>query len=155
MSTPLTRFVLEDQLCFALQDAARAVVASYRAGLAELGLTYPQYTVMLVLWETEEISFGELCRRLSQDSATVSPVVKRLTAQGILEKRRRSDDERQVDVVLTDAGRALRDRVRAVQTGVERATGMTGPEIADLRSRLQDFTAAIRAAGADEHPESV
>ncbi|WAC54988.1 MarR family winged helix-turn-helix transcriptional regulator [Gordonia sp. SL306] len=103
----MTSVRLDDQLCFALYTASRAVIAAQRPGLRELGLTYPQYLAMLVLWEEDEISVGRLCRRLHLDSGTVSPLVRRLETLGYLTRRRSDDDERSVTVALTPDGIAL------------------------------------------------
>ncbi|GAA3688875.1 MarR family winged helix-turn-helix transcriptional regulator [Gordonia hankookensis] len=103
----MTSVRLDDQLCFALYTASRAVIAAQRPGLRELGLTYPQYLAMLVLWEEDEISIGRLCRRLHLDSGTVSPLVRRLETLGYLTRRRSDDDERSVTVALTPDGIAL------------------------------------------------
>src|SRR5687768_11933414 len=104
---PLGR--LEDQLCFALYAASRATTAAYRPYLDELGLTYPRYLVMLVLWEHDEVSIGELGRRLFLDSGTLSPLLKKLARDNLVTRCRDSDDERVVNVKLTPHGRALQD----------------------------------------------
>ncbi|MGC5258335.1 MarR family winged helix-turn-helix transcriptional regulator [Gordonia sp. DT218] len=103
----MTSVRLDDQLCFALYTASRAVIAAQRPGLRELGLTYPQYLAMLVLWEEDEISVGRLCQRLHLDSGTVSPLVRRLETLGHVTRRRSDDDERSVTVALTPEGVAL------------------------------------------------
>ena len=99
---------LENQLCFALVTAARNVVSIYRPILEPLGLTHPQYLVMLALWESSPRSLGELADELALEPATLSPLVKRLEAQGLVTRTRRAADERVLDLALTDAGRALR-----------------------------------------------
>ena len=108
---------LENQLCFAVVTAARNVVSIYRPVLEPLGLTHPQYLVMLALWEESPRSLGELAHELAMEPATLSPLVKRLESQGRVTRSRRSDDERVLEIALTDDGRALRaealDRARA------------------------------------------
>lgn len=101
---------LDRQVCFALYAASRAVTAAYRPLLEPLGLTYPQYLVMLVLWERGTLPVGDIGAALHLDSGTLSPLVKRLEAAGLVERRRSSDDERRVLVAPTAAGRELRER---------------------------------------------
>lgn len=101
---------LDDQLCFALYAASRAVIAAQRPGLRELGLTYPQYLVMMALWEQRSVPIGGLCERLHLDSGTVSPLVRRLESAGLVRRRRSPEDERSVIVELTDEGAAMSDR---------------------------------------------
>src|SRR3954469_24431887 len=96
---------LDKQLCFALYSASLAMTKLYKPMLAPLGLTYPQYLVMLVLWEADGLSVSQLGQRLSLDSGTLTPLLKRLEALGHVERRRASDDERRVDLFLTPAGR--------------------------------------------------
>ncbi len=140
-----TRLVLEEQLCFALHDASRAMTAAYRDGLTACGLTYPQYAVLLVLWEHDRLSLGEVGLRLQLDSATLSPLVKRLATRGLVERQRRIEDERVVDISCTPAGHALRERVGAVQAGVETATGLSASELRALRDDLHRLAARLRS----------
>src|ERR687886_2404539 len=105
---PAPSVELDDQLCFALYAASRAVTARYRPMLDEIGLTYPQYLVMMLLWEEDNQTVGQLGSRLALDSGTLSPLLKRLTAAGLVTRHRRADDERSVSVRLTEAGRSLR-----------------------------------------------
>ena len=109
MDVPFAQLQLDNQLCFALYDASRAVVRSYTPVLAELGLTYPQYLTMLVLWENDgPVSMGDLGSRLHLDSGTLTPLLKRLTQLGFVKRQRDSNDERRVLVSLTAQGDALR-----------------------------------------------
>ncbi|NWF28062.1 MarR family transcriptional regulator [Streptomyces sp. PKU-EA00015] len=128
--------LLDDQLCFALYAAQRAVTAAYRPLLAELGLTYPQYLAMLVLWERGEVPVKELAAALRLDYGTVSPLLKRLESAGLVRRERSAADERSVLLVLTDEGRALRERAERVPGQLMRSTGLEGPEIARLRAEL-------------------
>ena len=105
---PAPSVALDDQLCFALYAASRAVTARYRPMLDALGLTYPQYLVMMLLWESDHQTVGQLGSRLALDSGTLSPLLKRLTAAGLVTRHRRVEDERSVSIALTDEGRALR-----------------------------------------------
>ena len=130
---------LENQLCFALVTAARNVVAIYRPILEPLGLTHPQYLVMLALWERAPRALSDLAADLALDPATASPLVKRLEADGLVQRRRSADDERRLDIDLTDAGRLLRDRAVEVPTQVMTAVGMDIEQIAALRDGLQPF----------------
>lgn len=138
--------LLARQLCFALHDASRAMTAAYRRGLAEHGLTYPQYLVMLVLWEHGSVAMGRLCQQVHLDSATLSPVLKRMEADGLLERRRRVEDERTVQLTCTAAGLALREGVMAVQARVERATGLSHDDLAALRGDLVALADRLREA---------
>lgn len=130
---------LDNQLCFALVTAARNVVSVYRPILEPLGLTHPQYLVMLALWERAPLSLGELARALLLEPATASPLVKRLEAQGLVRRERRDADERRLDIRLTDAGAALRERALDVPGQVMARTGMSPDELAALRDALRDF----------------
>jgi DNA-binding MarR family transcriptional regulator len=105
---------LDEQLCFALYRASRAVVRAYADLLAPLGLTYPQYLTMLVLWETDGVPVKRLGERLVLDSATLTPLLKRLEQQGLVSRRRDADDERVVRIHLTPEGRALQEKARDV-----------------------------------------
>lgn len=130
---------LDNQLCFALVTAARNVVAIYRPILEPLGLTHPQYLVMLALWERAPRALGELADDLAMESATLSPLVKRLEAQGLVTRSRRAGDERVLDIALTRAGDALRERALDVPAAVMAATGMTEAQIVAVRDGLAPF----------------
>ena len=105
---------LSNQICFLIHRLDRAITARYRPLLGDLNLTYPQYLAMLVLWEQGELGVGELCAALDLDTGTVSPLLKRLEATGLIERARRRDDERAVTVRLTEAGKALEARAADV-----------------------------------------
>ena len=130
---------LENQLCFALVTAARNVVALYRPVLEPLGLTHPQYLVMLALWEESPRSLGELADELAMEPATLSPLVKRLEAQGRVSRGRSPGDERVLEIRLTDEGRALRRRALEVPTQIMERTGMDSEQLAALRDGLIPF----------------
>lgn len=130
---------LDNQLCFALVTAARNVVAIYRPILEPLGLTHPQYLVMLALWERAPRPLNDLAADLALEPATASPLVKRLEADGLVERRRSAQDERRLDITLTDDGRALRERALDVPRQVMAAVGMDLEQIAALRDGLSAF----------------
>lgn len=131
---------LENQLCFALVTAARNVVAIYRPLLEPLGLTHPQYLVMLALWEASPRALGELADELAMESATLSPLVKRLEAQGLVTRERSATDVRVLELGLTGAGRALRERALDVPEQVMAATGMSIAQITAVRDGLAPFS---------------
>ncbi|MFE3325946.1 MarR family winged helix-turn-helix transcriptional regulator [Streptomyces sp. NPDC059176] len=137
---------LDHQICFSLHAASRAFNGLYRAALKDLGLTYPQYLVMLVLWEHGELPVKTIGARLRLDSGTLSPLLKRLEALGCVERRRSHTDERSVTVRATDKGAALRDRARLVPRRIAAATGLSLQEIGDLQSRLASLTAKLDGA---------
>ena len=130
---------LENQLCFALVTAARNVVAIYRPILEPLGLTHPQYLVMLALWERNPRTLNDLAAELALEPATASPLVKRLEAEGLIARQRSSEDERRLDITLTPVGRALRARAIDVPRQVMAAVGMDVGEISALRDGLGPF----------------
>jgi DNA-binding MarR family transcriptional regulator len=120
---------LDDQLCFALYSASRAVTMVYRPLLEELNLTYPQYLVLMVLWEEEPCTVGRLGARLHLDSGTLSPLLKRLETTGYICRVRAADDERRVQITLTPAGRALEERAACIP---ERLVGDGDADASDL-----------------------
>jgi len=137
---PADLLKLDNQLCFALVTAARNVVAIYRPILEPLGLTHPQYLVMLALWEQSPRSLRELADELALDPATVSPLVKRLEAQGYVTRSRRDADERVLDLALTDSGRALRERALDVPRQVMETVGTDAASLVALRDALSPFS---------------
>ncbi|MDQ1084415.1 MULTISPECIES: MarR family winged helix-turn-helix transcriptional regulator [Microbacterium] len=141
MQDPLA---LENQVCFALVTAARNVVSIYRPVLEPLGLTHPQYLVMLALWEQSPRSLGALAAELAMEPATLSPLVKRLEAQGRVVRSRRADDERVLDIGLTDEGRALREAALAVPGQVMARVGVDEPALIALRDGLAPFAGSLR-----------
>ncbi|MGW6541272.1 MarR family winged helix-turn-helix transcriptional regulator [Streptomyces massasporeus] len=128
--------LLDEQLCFALYAAQRAVTAAYRLLLDELGLTYPQYLVLLVLWERGETTVKELAAALRLDYGTVSPLLKRLEAAGLVRRERSARDERSVLVAVTGRGEELRERAARVPGALLTATGFDGTEAGRLRAEL-------------------
>jgi DNA-binding MarR family transcriptional regulator len=136
---------LDEQLCFAVYSASRAITARYRPLLEALGLTYPQYLVMLVLWESGPVTVGQLGKRLRLDSGTLSPLLKRLETLGMVTRRRRVDDERSVEITLTGAGHRLRERASGIPSHICRATGLDLDEAADLVERLRTLADSVQA----------
>jgi DNA-binding MarR family transcriptional regulator len=128
---------LDDQLCFALYSASRAVTSAYRPVLAELELTYPQYLVMLAVWERGDVPMKELGEALGLNYGTLSPLLKRLESAGLLRRERETDDERLVTVAATERGRALRARAERVPKAMGRMYGLSAEEAAGLRDQLR------------------
>ncbi|THV32170.1 MarR family winged helix-turn-helix transcriptional regulator [Glycomyces paridis] len=136
---------LREQACFALYTASRAVIGLYRPLLDRLGLTYPQFLVLMALWESDGRTVTDLGDALQLDSGTVSPLLKRLEAAGFVERRRGSNgDERRVTVHLTESGAALESRGCEITQVVGGASGMSHDELIALRDKLNEFTQAIR-----------
>ncbi len=150
-----TEFCLQDQLCFAAHSMSRALTASYRVGLDEIGLTYSQYLVMLVLWEQSAVTMGTLCDELHSDSGTLSPLLQRLDQRGLVIRRRRVQDQRTLEIALTVEGRRLYDRARDVQAQVVLDTGLDPDELAGLRDELTRVTARLRARTAATDQQEV
>jgi MarR family transcriptional regulator, organic hydroperoxide resistance regulator len=138
---------LERQVCFALQIASRSVLAIYRPLLEAMGLTHPQYLVMLALWGASPLSVKEIGTLLQLDSATLSPLLKRLEASGYVTRTRSRDDERLVLVGLTDSGRRLRDDALSVPPTIVEKLGMEISELESLHGALTKLIAAARASG--------
>ena len=128
---------LDRQLCFALYSASLAMTKLYKPLLQPLGLTYPQYLVMLVLWESDGITVSDLGERLALDSGTLTPLLKRLEAAGLLSRVRDATDERRVLLTLSAAGRALKAQARAVPRAVASASGCALDDIQSLTTRLR------------------
>ncbi|MFG2885399.1 MarR family winged helix-turn-helix transcriptional regulator [Streptomyces sp. NPDC048297] len=143
---------LDNQICFSLNAASRAFNRVYRVVLKDLGLTYPQYLVMLVLWEQGDAPVKTLGERLRLDSGTLSPLVKRLETAGLVRRERSAQDERSVWVRLTDEGAALRGQALRVPRRIAAATGFDLTEITDLHNRLDRLTRSLDAASLDETP---
>lgn len=141
----MTRVRLDDQLCFALYSASRAVTAAYRPLLDELNLTYPQYLVLLVLWDEEPCTVGHLGDRLRLDSGTLSPLLKRLEAAGLVRRRRSPEDERRVTITLTPAGRALEQRAACIPDRLLGETDVEPTDLMALRDALNLISAELYA----------
>jgi DNA-binding MarR family transcriptional regulator len=122
------------------------MTAAYRPVLAEMHLTYPQYLVLLVLWEDGSVTVGRLGERLHLDSGTLSPLLKRLEANGFVRRERSLTDERLVEVTLTDAGRELESRAQCIPEQLFSATGMTEHDAAGLRDTVRQLNDALNAS---------
>jgi len=134
---------LDNQLCFALYACAREVTKLYRPLLDELGLTYTQYVTMLVLWEKDDIAVKTLGERLHLDSGTLTPLLKKLEASGLIRRERDREDERSVIVRLTEQGHSLRERASCIPSQVFQQTKLSPEQIAALREQLHELTAVI------------
>jgi len=136
---PVDWLQLDNQLCFALYSASLAMTRLYKPLLEPLGLTYPQYLALLVLWERDGLAVNELGERLFLDSGTLTPLLKRMEAAGWLSRQRASDDERRVLVSLTADGQALKRRAQSVPRALAAATGCSADELVALTQRLQQL----------------
>jgi DNA-binding MarR family transcriptional regulator len=137
---------LDRQVCFALSVAARNVVAIYRPVLEPLGLTHPQYLVMLALWQYGTLSVKDLSRLLQLDPGTLSPLLKRLEAAGLLRRERDLKDQRNLALALTDKGKALREQAEKIPAGIVERLGMPIDELVSLHGVLTQVIAASQRA---------
>lgn len=137
---------LENQVCFALAVASRSVNAVYRPLLEPLGLTHPQYLVLLALWDHSPRSLRELSTELQLEPATLSPLIKRLEAAGLVSRERSTSDERMLEITLTEAGLAFRGEAESVPPQVIERLGMPAEELHALRDSLWRIIQAARAA---------
>jgi MarR family transcriptional regulator, organic hydroperoxide resistance regulator len=147
MNDPLA---LERQVCFALVVASRSVLSVYRPLLEPMGLTHPQYLVMLALWGASPLSVREIGSLLQLDSPTLSPLLKRLEAAGLVTRTRSRDDERQVNIALTPKGQDLRSDAVKIPPAIVAQLGLGLPELEALHGALTKVIAAARGAGAPE-----
>jgi DNA-binding MarR family transcriptional regulator len=137
---------LDQQLCFALYSSSLAMTKLYKSLLAPLGLTYPQYLALLVLWERDGLAVGELGERLFLDSGTLTPLLKRMEGAGWIRRERAADDERRVIVTLTPDGRALRQKARRIPVQLSEAVRCDAQELASLVQRLQQLRTQLQGA---------
>lgn len=137
---------LDNQLCFALYAASRAMTGLYRELLEDMELTYPQYLVMLVLWERGALTVKELSRALHLDSGTLSPLLRRLEGAGLLTRQRSAADERVVEVSLTDRGGELRAEARGIPDRLLCATDLPRERVQELRDLLGQLTRSVESA---------
>jgi MarR family transcriptional regulator, organic hydroperoxide resistance regulator len=134
---------LDQQLCFALYATSMAIQRTYKPMLDALGITYPQYLVLETLWEADGRSVGAIAERLALESSTVTPLVKRLEAAGLVTRARNPADERQVQVTLTAAGRATRDECGCLGAALVERSGMTPGHLAALTGEIQALRDAL------------
>ncbi len=151
-AVPEDPLALERQVCFALSIAARSVLSIYRPILEPMGLTHPQYLVMLALWGQSPLAVKELIEMLQLDGPTLSPMLKRLEAAELVTRTRDPQDERQLRVDLTDRGRALREQALNVPPTVVSKLGMSLGELAELHRGLTELNGAARRAGVQPLP---
>jgi DNA-binding MarR family transcriptional regulator len=144
---PTPQLKLDAQLCFALYSTMHGVAKVYRRLLRDLDLTYPQYLVLLVLWEKDEINVSEICQRLQLETTTLTPLLKRLEGRGLIRRTRSAEDERQVIVTLTAEGRALRATAAGIPDCIAAAAALPREDLADLRGRLTRLRDNLTAAG--------
>jgi len=138
-------FKLENQLCFALYEASRATIDVYRPLLDKLGITYPQYLVLLILWERGTSSVKEIGKLLHLDSGTLSPLLKRLEATGFIKRQRRVKDERVVDISLTTEGSSLQQRAATIPEKLVCELQLTFDDHSELLTRLKKLTAQLHS----------
>ena len=143
-STPNSMLHLDQQMCFALYSANLALHKVYRKLLGQLDLTYPQYLVMLVLWQRDEVTVSEIGDKMFLDSATLTPLLKRLETAGFLLRRRAKADERQVIITLTDTGRQLRDKAKEIPEAIVCATECELSEMVTLKQQLESLRANLK-----------
>ncbi|UJF34665.1 MarR family winged helix-turn-helix transcriptional regulator [Paenibacillus hexagrammi] len=134
---------LENQLCFSLYASSRAITRLYRPMLDELGLTYPQYLVMLVLWDQKESTVKDLSEKLDLDSGTLTPMLKRMEAQQLIVRQRSREDERVVDITITDTGMDLYDKALCIPQTLLASSQMTPEEIVQFNRLLKQFLKSV------------
>ena len=137
---------LAEQLCFDLYAASRAVTAAYRPALTELGITYPQYLVLIALWEHESLTVRDLGEQLRLDHGTLTPLLKRMESSGLVERRRDNADERFVVVSLADRGESLRQHAEQIQCDMKDQLGLDPQAFEDLQATLRLLTARVSPA---------
>lgn len=134
---------LDDQLCFDLYAASRAVTNAYRPVLSKLGLTYPQFLVLIVLWDGDTRTVRELADALRLDHGTLTPLLRRMEASGLVTRRRASGDERFVEIALTSSGDALRIHATKIHRDMKEALGLDAAQIAALQTTLRELSASV------------
>ena len=141
--------LLGNQLCFAIYSTAHAFNRVYKPLLDRLGLTYPQYLVMLVLWERDGLPLRDIGERLFLDSGTLTPLLKRLEAAELIKRTRNTEDERQVLIALTSRGQALREKARTVPQAILAASACSVPELAAMKNELIALRDRLNSAFAE------
>ena len=143
MTNPADYLKLDKQLCFALYSTSLAMTKLYKPLLEKLGLTYPQYIVMCILWERDGLALKDIAEQLHIDSGALTPVIKRLEAQGLLQRQRQVDNERTLEIALTQEGRALREQAGEIPFQIGMACATSEDEIHQLRDQLQRLRANL------------
>lgn len=145
---------LDHQLCFALYAATHSLTRAYRVSLEKLGITYTQYLVLLVLWEQDGIGVGKIAQRLELDSATLTPMLKRLEVAGFVTRLRNTKDERIVEIKLTAAGNQLQQELAEVQHGVACQTGLSENDFNQLKDSLHRLVETMSNCEIQSKPKS-
>ncbi len=143
---------LGDQLCYSIYSASMAIQRVYKPLLDDLGLTYPQYLVLNVLWREDRQTVGRIAEQLALEPSTLTPLLKRLEAAGFVRRTRNPDNERQVLITLTDEGLALSARAACLGTSLVPASGQTPEELGALNQKIREFRDAIYAQAGEWHP---
>ncbi|PRX11819.1 MarR family winged helix-turn-helix transcriptional regulator [Martelella mediterranea] len=141
---------IDNQLCFAVYATEHAFARAYKPLLSQLGLTYPQYLVMMALWEHRTLSVNAIGARLGLDSGTLSPLLKRLETTGYIARRRAQDDERRVEITLTPRGREIKSDAETIARSIAAKTGCTAEEARDLHARLNTLRQNLLAAEGEQ-----
>ena len=144
-SSAASALMLDSQLCFALYSASLTMTKVYKPWLTQNGLTYPQYVTLLALWEQDGLTVGELGEKLFLDSGTLTPLLKRMQAAGLVERERSSEDERVVRITLTAKGSALYDAAADINAAIACSTGCNPGERRSLTQNLQQLRASLAA----------
>ncbi|WP_394182941.1 MarR family winged helix-turn-helix transcriptional regulator [Marinomonas posidonica] len=140
---PNDPLLLDNQLCFALYSTSLAMTQFYKEPLAKIGLTYPQYTIMLILWEQDGVSLKHIAQSLGQKSGALTPVIKRMEGDGLVQRLRGVEDDRSLSIALTEKGRALREQGLEVNRCVAEACGIEMQEVVALRDQLNRLKAKL------------
>lgn len=141
-----TELLLENQLCFALHSTSLMMTKVYKPLLRKLGLTYPQYLAMLVLWESDGVTVGEMSKRLLTDSGSLTPLLKRLEGEGLLKRSRRPTDERVVELRLTPAGRDMQEKARDVPACIVESSNQSVQRLMALKDELVELRNSLQKA---------
>lgn len=136
---------LENQLCFSLYASSRAITRMYRPFLESLGITYPQYLVLLVLWDQKESTVKELSEKLDLDSGTLTPMLKRMEGQQLVQRKRSSEDERVVNIQITEAGLALYEKALCIPQSLLASSGLSPEEIYTFNEQLKRIISSVNA----------
>jgi len=151
--TNFSNLLLKNQLCFALYSATNAVTRYYRFYLKEFGITYPQYLVMLVIWENENVTASQIAVKLNLDNATITPILKKLQDQKLISKTRDKNDERVVNIKVTKKGLEIEEKIALIQDKVACKTHLPKKDFEELKQRLNELTQIMDIS--DEDRESL
>ena len=151
--TNFSNLLLKNQLCFALYSATNAVTRYYRFYLKEFGITYPQYLVMLVIWENENVTASEIAVKLNLDNATITPILNKLQDQKLISKTRDKNDERVVNIKVTKKGLEIEEKIALIQDKVACKTHLPKKDFEELKQRLNELTQIMDIS--DEDRESL